>query len=468
MIQRTSIENEVLQRIRPSTIECDEIRTLCKKLIDTLSEISDVPAMITGSIARDTWIKGDKDIDLFMMYPPDLPIDKLKERGLSEAYSLVSKLGGNAEEKYAEHPYLNAVIDGYNVDIVPCYHISSTSEMKCAVDRTPFHTKYILKHIGSLRDDILLLKQFTKGGGVYGSDHITGGFSGYLCELLIIRYGSFTNLLQTVSTSFKEGEVIDIEGYYQDQKDIRKKFSDDPLIFIDPTDKNRNVAAALTRTQFAEFVSLARNYVQNPNLKYFIPDKQTKITKSEFNEILSNRDTELLAIKFNTPKLVEDVIVPQLRKSMNSIRSILESLDFQIHRSDTYMGSEHSLILFEFTVSKLPQIMIHYGPTIWNYENSDKFIDKHINPENKHLSGPWIDNGRYYTEIPRKYTTAKSVLLDKNKILSGSIGKHVRITLETTGYEVLSGSEIWSDEFSLFISSYFNYSSQSIRKLRSI
>ena len=86
-------------------------------------------------------------------------------------------------EKYAEHPYINATIDDVDVDLVPCYKVDSATKIQSAVDRTPFHTRYITDKINGLIDDVLLLKRFTKAGGIYGSDQMTEGFSGYLCEL---------------------------------------------------------------------------------------------------------------------------------------------------------------------------------------------------------------------------------------------------------------------------------------------
>ncbi|HJJ66123.1 MAG TPA: CCA tRNA nucleotidyltransferase, partial [Methanocorpusculum sp.] len=267
---RNEYETAVLSRILPSDAERVESHLMGQKLIDAVNEAAGVPAMITGSVARGTWVKGDKDIDVFMLFPPELSRDELQEKGLAAAYAVVEKFGGTSEEKYAEHPYLNAVIEGYDVDLVPCYNVASTAEMKCAVDRTPFHTRYLIDKIAPLKEDVLLLKQFCKGGGVYGSDHMTGGFSGYLCELLILHYGGFSNFMRAAS-KFRYGEVVDIEKYYPDKKAVRALFTD-PLIVIDPTDKHRNVAAALTPTRFSEFMELARDYCEKPGSCYFIPD----------------------------------------------------------------------------------------------------------------------------------------------------------------------------------------------------
>ncbi|MCQ2356165.1 MAG: CCA tRNA nucleotidyltransferase, partial [Methanocorpusculum sp.] len=384
---RNPIEAEVLARVLPTDAERAAAQTMGEKLIAAVYEVAGVPAMMTGSVARGTWVKGDKDIDIFMLFPPELPREELQEKGLAAAYAVVEKFSGTAEEKYAEHPYLNAVIEGFDVDLVPCYHVASTAEMKCAVDRTPFHTRYLLPKIAPLREDVLLLKQFAKGGGVYGSDHMTGGFSGYLCELLILAYGGFSEFMQAAS-KFRYGEVIDIEGYYPDKKAVRKKFSE-PLVVIDPTDKDRNVAAALTPTRFAEFMELARDYCAEPSPVYFIADPPTQMGRTEFAAVLQQRGTAMLAIRLKTPPYVADTVVPQLRKSMESVRSMLVAEDFQIHRAEVSMGAENSLILFELLVDRLPEIVVRDGPPVWNHENADRFVDKYLLQEE--FAGPWIE-----------------------------------------------------------------------------
>ncbi len=108
--------------------------------------------------------------------------EELETEGLALARSIATLFTDRFHEKYAEHPYINATIDDVDVDLVPCYNVDSATRIQSAVDRTPFHTRYITDKINGLIDDVLLLKQFTKAGGIYGSDQMTEGFSGYLCE----------------------------------------------------------------------------------------------------------------------------------------------------------------------------------------------------------------------------------------------------------------------------------------------
>ena len=205
------------------------------------------------------------------------PARELETEGLALARSIAASFTDQFHEKYAEHPYINATIDDVDVDLVPCYNVDSATRIQSAVDRTPFHTRYITDKINGLIDDVLLLKQFTKAGGIYGSDQMTEGFSGYLCELLVLHYGGFTPLIQAAA-SWRPGIVIDIENH------AAKKF-EEPLVVIDPVDPKRNVAAAVSLDRMAGFVELARGYEEKPVNRILLapdgtlyPEKRTGCT----------------------------------------------------------------------------------------------------------------------------------------------------------------------------------------------
>ncbi len=102
------------------------------------------------------------------------------------------------------------------------------------------------------------MKRFMAMTGTYGSEFKVGGFAGYLCELLILFYGDFEKTLKA-AINWKFGHEIDIEEY-----GTAGNFKD-PLIVIDPTDKNRNVGAALRLDKMAEFIQSSQ-----PVIIYFL------------------------------------------------------------------------------------------------------------------------------------------------------------------------------------------------------
>ena len=179
---RSLLEESVLEVIRPVPDEMEHIARVAAKIMKTAAQKGGAEPMVVGSVARGTYIHGDRDLDVFLLFAPDLSREALEEQGLRLARSIADELSDGYFEKYAEHPYINATIEGFDVDLVPCFKVESASAIRSSVDRTPFHTRYIEAKIASLVDDVLLLKQFAKGGGIYGSDQMTEGFSGYVCE----------------------------------------------------------------------------------------------------------------------------------------------------------------------------------------------------------------------------------------------------------------------------------------------
>jgi tRNA nucleotidyltransferase (CCA-adding enzyme) len=444
---RDSCEEEVLERIRPTPEERMYVRKIGQYLIDAVERSGMAHAMMVGSVARDTFVRGDRDLDIFMLFDPSVPREELEEKGLDLARRIAAEFDAPWREKYAEHPYINATVDAVDVDLVPCYAVESATQIQSAVDRTPFHTRYIQAHIDGYEDDVLLLKQFAKAGGVYGSDHMTEGFSGYLCELLVIHFGGFHPLLKEAAC-WRPGTVIDIEGH-------GSKSFDDPLVVIDPVDPERNVAAALSLSRMFEFVELARGYLERPSGAFFSPPPPLLLTKEVFERLLDARGTHLLSITFATPPLTADTVVPQLRKSAESIRELLERSEFPVNRIDVSMREDRSMLLLELLVDRLPAVRRHLGPPVWTRANAEKFLAKYVDEDV--FAGPFVDDGRYVVEIERAYTRAVD-LIESKMLFDIALGKHVRRSMKK-GWSVNVGADCWEEEFAEFISTFLLRSS---------
>ena len=219
-MQKTSaIYKEILERVAPTKEERAKIEALARKLEQRVASACEkygikASVRLEGSIAKDTWLSEEPDIDVFMRLPANIPRQALGEISLKIARKATQ--GSKQIERFAEHPYLEAFVDGIRVNIVPCYDVKR-GEWLSATDRTPFHTDYVKKSLSkTLRKEVLLLKKFLKGIGVYGAEIKTGGFSGYLCELLILHYKSFNETLQAFKQCTQR-KVIDIENYLRKQ-----------------------------------------------------------------------------------------------------------------------------------------------------------------------------------------------------------------------------------------------------------
>jgi len=455
MVNHLPLEESVLAQLRPTQEEKDHICSIAQRILERIRQSGKAEGMVVGSIARNTWVRGDHDLDIFMLFDPSLSREALEEEGLTLARKIAAAFTKSYHEKYAEHPYINATIDDVDVDLVPCYNVDSAARIQSAVDRTPFHTRYITDKIDGLIDDVLLLKQFTKAGGIYGSDQMTEGFSGYLCELLILHYGGFSQLLNAAA-GWKPQTIIDMEEH------VARVF-DEPLVMIDPVDPKRNVAAAVSVDRMAEFVELSRGYLESPSESFFGLPKNISISPDDLAGLLELRGTSLFAITFSTPPYIEEIVVPQLKRSTSAICDHLVRNGFSVHHAHYRMEREECMILVELLVSELPAIRIHLGPPVWNRINAEKFRSKH---RDSPLPGPYIDNGRYETEVPREFTKAADLLRSEG-LLQVSLGKHVRQSL-ANGWKVHEGRECWSPDFSSFIAKFFNRYSPLVRHEKDI
>ena len=77
---------------------------------------------LDGSVAKDTWLKGDADIDIFLRVPTSLSRADLETRCLGVARRALK--GYPIIERYAEHPYVETHVENVRVNVVPCYNVS--------------------------------------------------------------------------------------------------------------------------------------------------------------------------------------------------------------------------------------------------------------------------------------------------------------------------------------------------------
>jgi len=412
----------LLIAIKPSKKENEKVMKLSDRLIKAINKIAgelNVPAdaVLVGSVAKGTWLAGNADIDILIKFPLDTDDKYLKEYGLKIGHACIQKMKGSAEERYASHPYVTGYIEGYYVDFVPCYNIKSSDELKSAVDRTLLHTEYIKANLTDKQaKEVVLLKKFMESVGTYGSEFKVGGFSGYLCEMLILKYGNFTETLKNTAENWQYGYSFDLEDYGT------SKLFNDPLVAVDPVDKNRNVAAALTLQKMSEFVVAAGNFRNNPSEVYFsIKNFETdhEILKEQFK----TRGTKTIILTFKLPKIPADAVYPQIKKTENSMVRVVESEGFTVFGSESWTDeNEVALILIEFETWKLTNIKKHHGPQIWIREHQERFLEKY--GENA-----WIEGDRWVVAVKRDYLDAESLLSD---LMTGKksgylkFGKHLK------------------------------------------
>jgi len=412
----SGVLNEVLKEIAPKAEEKKKLISLAKSAVQLskkeASKYKGKP-MLAGSLTRDTWLPGKKEFDVFILFSPKLEVKKMEKFGLEIGKQVIKKLNGTYIIQYAQHPYVSGDVQGVRIDIVPAFEVKSTADLKSAVDRTPFHVKYIEKKLlRQSSQEVRLLKQFLNANDMYGADAKTEGFSGYVCELLIVKYKKFLEVLKAVA-GWESGIVVDIENHHpkSDYAKLRKIFKGQPLILIDPTDKTRNAGAAVSAYNFFKFKRLAEDFLKNPKRDYFFPSSVEPLNEDELIRWQLKRRTEIILVKFKTPDVVPDILWPQLRRFSDRLKSILEEVkyEFKVLGKDVYSDEENSVILLEMEISKLPFIQKRIGPSIFDSKDAKNFIEKY---RKQALAGPYVEGEFWVVEVARKFMSAREKLED--------------------------------------------------------
>jgi len=365
--------SDVIEDIRPNKDYennlLDRTRILIKKIN---GKIKDGKAILGGSGAKGTWLK-TFDADIFVKFNYSKFKDKSDKisdilgKTLKKIYPKVIKLHGSRD-------YYQIKQDKFTFEIIPILDIKKAEQAKNITDVSPLHSKFVLRH-KKLEDEIRLTKQFCKACNVYGAESYVRGFSGYICEILTINYGSFLNFIKNAA-KWKDKAVIDVKKYYKGKDiflEMNKSKLVSPLIVIDPVQKDRNAAAALSSEKYELFKKKAKQFIKKPSKTFF--------TVKEFNlNNLKNKfkGKNLILIEAEPLKRKEDVSGAKLLKTFEFLDKELNKKDFEIVNSGWHWdkkGKAHFYFVFD---NKLLSSTIEIiGPPAKLKFHAEKFRKKH-------------------------------------------------------------------------------------------
>ncbi|MEW6063075.1 MAG: CCA tRNA nucleotidyltransferase [Nanoarchaeota archaeon] len=387
-------KEKILRKIVPSERERSNADAVIKKFLVAFSKnLKNANAVVGGSFAKDTWLKGNYDIDIFVLFKNEKDIPKLK--------NVLKKISKKFEVVHGSRDYYQIKEKKFILEIVPVLKISKASEAKNIMDISPLHIKWIRKNIGNLANDIRLSKAFCIAQNVYGAESYIRGFSGYVLELLTIYYKGLENLVRAAA-KWKPKTIIDIKNYGSYDKLNISKIS--PLIVIDPVQKGRNAAAALSIEKFNEFVNACVAYLKSPSEQFFVK-KKTKIPK------------HAIILKVSLLKGKEDIAKAKALSAFNYIKRALNEEGFLVKVSGIEFNKE--ILIWYKVKKKLSKYKIHYGPPIKKKENLESFKKKW----NKHKF--YKRNKRICIKLERKFTNVNNFIreLIKDKLLKEKIKK---------------------------------------------
>jgi tRNA nucleotidyltransferase (CCA-adding enzyme) len=299
-----------------------------------------------------------------------------------------------------------------------------------------------------------------QGIKVYGAEIKVGGFSGYLCELLILHYKSFTETLEAFA-QYTRRIIIDIENQYAGRKNELQLLFTEPLVMIDPVDKGRNVASAVKPQRLYTFTAAARAFLKTPSTKFFYPPPTRAYSAEVLNQTLENHGSTYVFLTCPVIQAVPDVLWGQLYKTQRSLRKLVELDEFKVLR-DTIWSDEKTLNIFilELEQRVLPSIKKHLGPPITRSDECDKFLAKYALANNDVISGPYIEDGRWVVELRRQCTDAVELLREKLKVggrnsgvaelVSQAFKEELSVLVNTEICKIYSNN----DDFAVFLTDF--------------
>ena len=393
------LENLLAEQI-PTSEETKKLGEISSTIIQKINDIckaDNINASCTevGSVSKNTNLKSS-DIDIFVTFDKSYSVDYIEKKGLEIGHRVLE----NGTEKYAEHPYVSGYVMGIKVDVVPAFKISEGEKIVSTVDRTPLHTLYVNSNTDeAMVHDIRLLKVFMKSINVYGSEISRSGFSGYLCELLIIHFKNFDRLM---------GYMANLRGKLIVPENTEDKFSE-PVIIIDPVDPSRNAGAAVSEENLSRLKLASKLYMAGRD---DILNHTPRINK--------NRGTHIMVFVVKKPDIIDDIIYPQAVRLKNRIWDILHNNGFMPVASEIYVGSDIE-ILIECELGMLPGTKVHMGPPVESNE-SIKFIDV-WNSNSRLMRGPYILKNRVYVDVRTEQRDMEGII--RKELKNSDIGKNL-------------------------------------------
>ena len=390
------ILKEVLKRVNPSKEDLDSINKFLKNFINEFEKKLKekkiaAQVFVGGSFAKKTLIKKKLyDVDVFIRFDKKYgnEISNLTKKILSEIKT------GKISLIHGSRDYFRIEGTGnFFIEVVPVIKVKNPKEAENITDLSYFHVDYIKKKLKTekMLEEVRLAKAFCHANKCYGAESYINGFSGYALELLVCHYKSFLNLAKNISkiagsqksAKFNSSsvqstkEIIDLEKLYKNKNEILMNMNGakmaSPIVIIDPTFKERNALAALSKETFEQFQEVCRKFLKKPSIEDFSQEK-TDYKKLKKNA-LKNK-FEFILIKAKTDKQEGDIAGSKLVKFYRHLSDEMK-LFYEIKNKgfdyDDKKGAEY------FFVVKSKKEIIQMGPMTNNKEACAAFRKKHKN-----------------------------------------------------------------------------------------
>lgn len=393
---------DFLQQLKKELKPKYEEPKIVHELQQSLNELKiDAKTMLGGSVAQKTNIKGNFDADIFVKFKETTNISDKLEQAIKKLKKPYTRIKGSRD-------YFQIHAD-ITIEAVPVLDIKNYKEAKTVVDVSPLHVEYFNKHANDqIRDEIRLVKAFCKANQLYGAESHIKGLSGHVINLLMLKYKTFQEFIKNTA-KWKQKTIIDLEKHHKDPLMIlNTSKTTGPLIVIDPVQKNRNAAAALSQQKFEELIKTAKQYKKNPSKQFFEPIQPKNGIQITF-ELLDGK---------------KDVTGSKIIKIKNYLEQKLKKHDFEPNTKIIFYENR-AILTLNPDPKQLGDEKIIKGPPKEMLEHTKKFKEKYKNTTIKENNVVAITKRKYKEPLKlikdlltHKYVTTKTkkiMIEDKRK-----------------------------------------------------
>jgi len=410
-----NILDQIKKELKPEEKSSENARKFVKLLNVTLSSLKiNAKAELGGSLAKGTHLKNKHDADIFVRFSKEYRGKNISE----QLKKVLKKLKITFDEVHGSRDYYQ-VKKEVTYEIVPVMFVENYKDADNVVDMSPLHVKYFelkAKENKNLRDEIRLTKQFMKVAKAYGAESYIQGFSGHVVDLLIINYGSFEKLIKAAS-KWKHRTIIDIEKYHKfPEMSLNSSKILGPLIIVDPVQKNRNAAAAVSTECYERFKKACKEFIKKPSLDSF----RIKTLEEEFKLAGSRKKGTVCQIIVKPLSGKRDVIGAKVLKIKEYLDVSLKRNDFEVLWTSWNFSENETKIMWIINKQKLSDNLIKEGPLLEMKSFVLEFKKKH--------KKTILKKDRIYAEEKRKYFEPNMLLKDliKNKYVKEKCN-HIKI-----------------------------------------
>lgn len=394
-----NVLKEVLEEVKPTAKEEGVILAKVNAFVKKInSGLKRAKAELYGSGAKGTWLKGGFDADVFVKFDYNQFVDKSGE--LSEFLGKhLRKKFKNPIRMHGSRDYFRIKQDGFVFEVIPILDIKKAEQARNITDISPLHAKWVKSKVNKkLVDDIRLAKAFLKANNLYGAESYIRGFSGYVIEILVIFYRGFNNFLKA-ALKWKDKEVVDIKKYHKNPfMALNKSKLDSPIIVIDPVDKTRNAAAALSYEKVDVLKGVAKQFLKKPSKKFF---EKEEISEEVLKKKSKGKGLIIIDITAMTGK--EDVVGAKIMKSYEFILMRLKEKEFGIIKSGwEWNKGKKAMIWLIMSKKGLDLYKEHPGPSLKSKEHCQRFKKQHKKTYTK--------KGRLWAKVKRDFTKPEDYL----------------------------------------------------------